>query len=296
MLVTARILICWVIHHFFWLNDVRIFGRARRLRSYVSILTGMLLVFYVNQYLKWEAIVSWGNRSDLNDEQVLITNLFRAFIISGASYFVVYYFQVNLQLQRSRLENEYLKQDQLKAQLFSLQQQVSPHFLFNSLSTLRTIAPDKATKTYVSQLANVYRYLLTVNESPVVAVGTELAFMKSYLYILQERFEEGLQVSIRIGEEFLDWRIPPLTLQILVENAIKHNVVAVEQPLLLQIYTCPDGTLTVENCYQPKTSGDEKSGKGLQNISDRYLLLNGGSITVRQTDTAFCVTLPLFEI
>ena len=69
------------------------------------------------------------------------------------------------QLQKSRLENEYLKQDQLKAQLFSLQQQISPHFLFNSLSTLRTIAPDPMTKTYVMQLANVYRYLLTVHDS-----------------------------------------------------------------------------------------------------------------------------------
>jgi LytS/YehU family sensor histidine kinase len=219
-------------------------------------------------------------------------------------------------LQNSKLENEYLKQDQLKAQLFSLQQQLSPHFLFNSLSTLKTIAPDNATKTYVMQLANVYRYLLTFHDHQQITVREELAFTQSYLYILQERFEEALQVSIQIGDNFLDYYMPPLTLQILVENAFKHNIVSADQPLHLRIYTNGStipandsgipvndsgmvandaARLTVENSYQPKLSVEGSNGKGLQNINDRYQLLAGRQITICQSESLFIVTLPLLE-
>jgi LytS/YehU family sensor histidine kinase len=250
--------------------------------------------------LRMQLAPSWNTELSKPDWRFVV---FRSAVVSAFTYFVVYYQQVNLQLQKSRLENEYLKQDQLKAQLFSLQQQLSPHFLFNSLSTLKTIAPDAETKTYVMQLANVYRYLLSFHDSQLITVRDELAFTRSYLYILQERYEDALGVSIEISDEYLDYFLPPVTLQILIENALKHNVVSMEQPLRLRIYTGVCGgddagsgaTLTIENSYQPRLSVEESVGTGLQNINDRYRLLAGKGISVRQEGSLFTVILPLMR-
>ncbi|MBB6109975.1 sensor histidine kinase [Mucilaginibacter lappiensis] len=220
-------------------------------------------------------------------------NLTGSAFISVFIYIIIHNIQINITLQKSRLENGLLKQAQLRAQLLSLQQQVSPHFLFNSLSTLKTIAPDHETKTYVIQLANVYRYLLNFNEHHLASVKDEIAFMKSYLYILQERFEHALQISINVPDEFLSYYIPPLSLQLLIENAIKHNIISPEQPLHIRIYTDQTPALTIENSYQPKISVEESTGKGLQNIKDRYQLLSGKQIEVYNDDDLFTVTLPL---
>jgi sensor histidine kinase YesM len=298
LLLSARILICWFVHHFFLLYDNRnSFRKPSPVRVFASIAVGAVLIFGVALF-RGESFPGFG-LAHLRIEQVYMINLFRSAVISAFTYFVVYYLQVNIRLQHSLLENEYLKQDQLKAQLFSLQQQLSPHFLFNSLSTLRTIAPDAGTKTYVMQLAHVYRYLLTLHDSQKITVRDELAFTKSYLYILQERFEDALQVSMEIGEDFENYTLPPLTLQILIENALKHNVLSVDQPLRLRIYTDADTagcrTLTIENSYQPKLSVEESTGTGLQNINYRYELLAGKKIRVRKGGSLFIVSLPLLE-
>ncbi len=289
---------CWVIHHFFLLH---VFPHASKpapgLRALISILVGMGFVFLLFKGLGsyFGGWAFWGASDPPSPEKVLLINLFRAFIASSFTQLVARYLLINSQLQHSRLENEYLKQDQLKAQLFSLQQQLSPHFLFNSLSTLRQIAPDEKTKTYVMQLANVYRYLLTFHEHQRISVQAELAFTRSYLYILQERLEDALHVSIAISKSYMDYYMPPLTLQILVENAVKHNVASLEQPLYLRIYANADDTLTVENSYQPKRSIEESNGKGLQNIRDRYALLAGRGIEVSKKHVNFIVTVPLLK-
>lgn len=292
------ILICWFIHHFFLIRDFRQPGKPPSgMRIFMSITLATAVISLITIALRGEFLLGSLNR--LRTDRLAIVNLFRSAVISAFSYFVVYYLQVNIQLQQSRLENEYLKQDQLKAQLFSLQQQISPHFLFNSLSTLRTIAPDQMTKTYVMQLANVYRYLLAVHESPRITLQAELAFTESYLYILHERYENALQVSIGIEPALLQYFMPPLTLQILIENALKHNILSPEQPLCLRLYTHDGGRsasgplLTVENSYQPKPPIGESNGMGLQNISNRYQLLAGRQIDVSRDGQLFKVTLPL---
>jgi len=192
-----------------------------------------------------------------------------------------------------RRQNAELRMQSLKAQLYALQQQVSPHFLFNSLSTLKTMVPEQATKTYIIQLANVYRYLLTFHESLKITLKEEMAFMSSYLYILQERFEDALQIEIDIQAGSLLSYIPPISLQILVENAVKHNVVSFEQPLKIRIYTDAGDHLVVENTYQPRLSVEESVGKGLRNVNERYHLLAGQQITVNRDESRFTVILPL---
>jgi two-component system, LytTR family, sensor kinase len=291
VMLFARILICWFIHHFFLLHDFRRgLHKPPAAGIFASCALATVIIFFIPILLKQDIVLA-GSR--LGTSQQWMVSGFRSAVISASTYLVVYYHLVSQQLQKSRLENEYLKQDQLKAQLFSLQQQISPHFLFNSLSTLRTIAPDPMTKTYVMQLANVYRYLLAVHESPRITLEAELAFTESYLYILHERYESALQVSVGIEPGLLHHFMPPLTLQILIENALKHNIISSDQPLCLRLYTHDGGLLTVENSYQPKPPIGESNGTGLQNINNRYQLLAGRSIDVRRDGDFFKVTLPL---
>ncbi len=289
----VRFLSSWFIHHFFLLYPFPLsFKQNKKLKGFVSIAAATFVSLFIARLFSWQDLPVWSPYTSLSQPQILLVNIFRNFVGSFFCYIIVYYYQLHLQLQQSKLENEYLKQDQLKAQLFSLQQQISPHFLFNSLSTLRTIAPDQETKAYVMQLANVYRYLLTLSDSQKVQVGSELTFLRSYLYILQERYEDALQVEIAIEERYMQYYMPALTLQILVENALKHNVVSSDEPLRLRVYT-QEGSLVVANSYQPKLSTEESHGKGLKNINDRYTLLSGGRIDVVQQEGLFIVTVPL---
>lgn len=218
-----------------------------------------------------------------------------SFFISLICYVVFYSTYTNAALQQTKLENEILEQAHLRAQLISLQQQISPHFLFNSLSTLKTIAPDWATKNYIIQLASVYRYVLNFNEHHLTPLSDEINFIRSYLYIMNERFEDSLKIVINIKEEYLKLLIPSLSLQLLVENAIKHNTISAEKPLELTIMTDDTPALTLVNNFQPKKVPAEGTGTGLKNIRERYKLLANQSIKISKEDGKFSVTMPLLQ-
>lgn len=217
-----------------------------------------------------------------------------AFFVSMICHVILSSLSVSIMLQKAQLENEHLKQAHLRAQLLSLQQQISPHFLFNSLSTLKHIAHDTDTKNFVVQLSHVYRYLLNINEHQVTKLSDELAFIDSYLYILYQRFEGDLQVNIDIPAHYHDYLIPPLSIQLLIENAIKHNALSPESPLLIEIFV-QDDTLTVKNKLQPKKFPVESTKLGLQNINERFQLLFEQQIKVESTPDSFIVHLPVIS-
>lgn len=196
-------------------------------------------------------------------------------------------------LQQTKLENEQFKQAHLRAQLVSLQEQISPHFLFNSLSTLKTITHDADAKQFVIYLSKVYRYLLNINKNQTTKLSEELKFIHAYLYILRTRFEEALQITINIPDCYHNYLIPPLSVQLLIENAIKHNVVSIDRPLNIDIYVNDDLKLVVSNPFQPKNKPVESTKLGLQNINDRFRLLFNQEIVVTQSLTHFTITLPL---
>ncbi|MCC8408328.1 histidine kinase [Mucilaginibacter sp. UR6-1] len=224
-----------------------------------------------------------------------LRRLVGSFFLSMAAYIVINNLDTSEKLQQTKLENEQFKQAHLRAQLLSLQQQISPHFLFNSLSTLKTIATDGDTKNFVVQLSHVYRYLLNFSERQVSRLSEELAFINSYLYILHQRFDTALIVSINVPERFMNYIIPPLSLQLLVENAIKHNAISPDQPLLLTISINQNDEMVVENNYQPKNVPAESTGLGLQNISDRFRLMFNKEIRIDNTNDKFSVTLPIIS-
>jgi sensor histidine kinase YesM len=199
--------------------------------------------------------------------------------------------------EKFRVENISLQSENLKAQLNQLRQQVNPHFLFNSLSTLRSMvrANDPQSEEYILKLSDVYRQILQKRESAVVTLGEELEFLKAYIYLLKLRHENALTVEIKIIDESLQYSLPAFALQLLVENCIKHNVVSEAHPLNIHIFQPEASIITVFNNYQPKSTSDESFGLGTENLKSRYELLGiTDGIQIEQTETHYVTTLKLF--
>ncbi|HMV10670.1 MAG TPA: histidine kinase [Cyclobacteriaceae bacterium] len=195
-----------------------------------------------------------------------------------------------LELDAVRLRNE-----NLTSKYESLKSQLDPHFLFNSLNVLTNLVYADADKSarFIKQLSEVYRYVLEVRNKELVPLEEELRFVESYLYLQQIRFGDKLRVENKL--EGLSGLIPPLALQILVENAIKHNVISEDDPLTIKMYV-QDNEVVVENNFQKKTRLTEGStGIGLDNISKRYEFLSNKRITILETPSSFLVKLPLLQ-
>ena len=204
------------------------------------------------------------------------------------------------QHQREQVEaelvTEKLQQQMSAVQMMALQAQLNPHFLFNSLNSLSSLIadePDKAER-FVDEMSSVYRYLLRTNDKDLTTLQTELAFVDSYYHLLKTRYGAGIDLLKNIDAPFLDYKIPPLTLQLLLENAVKHNIVSSDQPLRIHLSTSTDGWLTVSNTLQRKSVNRVNSTqKGLLNILSKYQLLGQPMPTVEETAEAFTVALPL---
>ncbi len=198
--------------------------------------------------------------------------------------------------RRTQLEKEQLEKLHLQSQLDVLKNQINPHFLFNSLNSLSSLIADEPEKAelFVDKLSTVYRYILLHNDRNWVNLGTELAFIKSYFHLLQTRYGDGAKLEVSVSDAQLDLLLPPLTLQLLVENAIKHNVVHKDKPLLIQITSKGENELQVSNNLQRKDKRLVLShGVGLNNIAERYNMAKAGMPEIRETDGLFTVTLPL---
>lgn len=206
------------------------------------------------------------------------------------------------ELRRIDREKDELKKAHLQSQLDSLKTQVNPHFLFNSLNTALSLirsSPLKA-ETFLLELSSVYRYLLQTNENQLTTLQQELQFARSYFHLLKTRFDDAIQLNIEVEEECLQRRLPPLTLQLLLENAVKHNVVSPNKPLTITLRTQKGKNdkavfLTVENNLQRKTGLVASSKMGLNNIMSKFRLLEQEEVLVTDKDNRFTVTLPLIK-
>ena len=212
------------------------------------------------------------------------------FIIYQILYLGTYFFR---QWRNTLIETERLKQENLNSQLLALRNQVNPHFLFNSLSSLSSLISEDSGRAidFVQELAAVYRYLLQKHETMLSRLDDEIRVVNSFIYLHQVRFDDNLAVSIAIAPEYNDWLLPPTALLILFENAIQHNIISAEQPLHISLCT-RNNTICIENNLQIKRSR-ESSGTGLNNIKERYRLTGFPSVFIEKTDDIFRVTLPL---
>lgn len=221
----------------------------------------------------------------------------RGLILGGFLYFIAFLLRMSALSQQSRLENARLKQENLQARLSLLQEQISPHFLFNSLGTLRTMVQEPPAREFIQRLSEVYRYLLGSRMADMVELKAELDFTQAYLHILRERFEDALIADIQIPAAYYNKKIPPSTLQLLIENAVKHNVATIETPLRIRIFVDGADRLVVSNSLQRKTVANKSpgTGTGLSNIRERYRILTGSDISIKEEVDRFSVSVFLLD-
>lgn len=221
----------------------------------------------------------------------------RGLMIVSLLFPFAFFYVKRREVMLSRVHIEKVKNEQLADQLLLLQQQMTPHFLYHSLHVLDSGNTDDWTKKYIGELNKVVSYQITEGaEESLILLGDELQFVESYIYILLERFEGSLEVLFNVSRQAKQAKVPPYTLQTLVENAIKHNSMSTRKPLLIEIFDEPH-SIVVRNNYQPKANFEDHaqsaSGIGLKNIQERYQLLANQSIMVVQEEGKFIAKAPL---
>ncbi len=199
--------------------------------------------------------------------------------------------------KRGLIKNEELQRKNTQAQLESLKNQVNPHFLFNSLNTLISVIPENTETAvkFAERLADVYRYVLEIKDKELITIKEEMEYIEAFQYLLSIRFGDHIQFKFENLDSFADKYIVPLSIQMLIENAIKHNVISQSRPLTISI-TAEADELIVCNNLQEKTKNVKSTGVGIKNIEKRYQLLAGKKIIIEKTDDIFCVKLPIMTV
>ena len=196
----------------------------------------------------------------------------------------------------SLVESERLEKENITSRFEALKNQINPHFLFNSLNTLSSLIYTDTGKAeiFIDEFASIYRYVLENSDRFVVSLKEEVEFIKSFVYLLQIRFGEGLQFNIKIESEKLKYNLPTLSLQLLVENAIKHNVVTKDKPLKISI-TIENDYIFVKNNLQSREENIVSTGIGLENLKQRYELLSNLNPEFIIENDHYIAKLPLIQ-
>ena len=219
---------------------------------------------------------------DIPTESTIISVLFNCFAVLLIEFYV------------NRRNSHELQKEYIKIQYRQLKSQINPHFLFNSLNVLVSLINKDSERAseYVKKLSEVYRYVLTYDMKDLVTIREELDFIKNYMEILILRFGKGLGFKTEVEKDYLSYHIPPMTLQLLVENAVKHNIITPSSPLVIQIST-DDGVLCVSNNVNPRNHVESSNGIGLNNLNEKYLFLANKGIDIRADEAVYLVKLPL---
>lgn len=230
--------------------------------------------------------------------QVFTTNVFGALILLPiiSIYFGIYFLRAWI---KANLESEKMKKENAKAELKALKNHLDPHFLFNNLNVLSALIEidTEASQAFLDKFAEVYRTMLNIENQELVSLKEELEFLDAYCYLLKIRFENNILIKINIPEALKTKSLPPLSLQMLIENAIKHNLLTQKKPLIVTITSEEKKYLTVQNNFQAKTiQMKTKSGSGLHNIQSRYAFFTKRKVEIEQTELFFTVRIPLLSL
>jgi two-component system LytT family sensor kinase len=232
----------------------------------------------------------------LNFGPVMLMFEVRGILVNVMFYMFVHLLYQSSQNQQVGIELERTKADNLGAQYELLKQQVNPHFLFNSLNTLKYMVEsgDAHTVNFILKLSDFYRFTLESRKLDLIRLSEEVEILNAYLFLLKARFEDGIDLSIDIDQDHYQSLIPPFTLQLLVENCIKHNVVSLDRPLQIRLYSEKD-FLIVENRLQLKRTPEASTGMGLENINQRYSHLLNKKIEIQAGEKLFTIKLPIIH-
>ncbi|MGI9542900.1 MAG: sensor histidine kinase [Cyclobacteriaceae bacterium] len=313
--------------------DVRYFYKELLFTLLAANLVGFALYFcgrHLNRKLPWKEAVTLRLLTGMISSLVLSTVIIAAIlglyastfpksVVSQDSFLVNYHeliFKIGLilfltiviysladflwysynQYAKTQIESVRIKGEQLRLQFEALKSQLSPHYLFNCLNTISSLVhhDPKAAETFVRRLAETYQYVLSTNDMALIALHKEIKFVNAYSYLLKSRFVHGLQVEIDLPEEVMESRLPPLTLQMLVENAVKHNNISETSPLMVRISSKSNQSLSVTNSKKESGEVKESFRLGVENIQKRYSFFT--PLPVRITDQEqFEVELPLIK-
>ncbi|MDO5979558.1 sensor histidine kinase [Flavivirga spongiicola] len=227
--------------------------------------------------------------SMVSEEQGL--TYFIYFVVAIIAIFIARILRYQLSLKEKLIEQEALKQQSLQNELMALKNQVNPHFLFNSLNSLSALVKENNDATsFINKLSYLYRYILQSSERDLVTLEEELEFLKSYIYLIKVRYRSRFSINYNLDESLLKKKVPILALQLLVENAVKHNEISEEHPLEVNIYS-EDGFIVIENKIRPRKTLSSGTGNGLANLNKRYYALKKKHISISNTNNIFKVKL-----
>lgn len=205
-------------------------------------------------------------------------------------------FQMHYKQQEIEVENERLKNENLTWQYNTLVNQVNPHFLFNSLNSLSMLVREGKKDdalVYIDQMSDTYRYIIQDGTAEMTTVENELRFLEAYKYLLEIRYAGKLHVEVEVDKSLYAYTLPPLSIQPLIENAVKHNTISSSHPMTISISADEDGYIVVANTIAPKLEAEESTGIGLRNLSHRCTLLTERDIVVENNGSTFVVKLPI---
>lgn len=276
---------------------------ARRLYNYqpfTKTLIEILLVLATSTVLI--SVINFGpllliySEMDVREDR-LRTGYFVTGIFSLFFYFFVERERSKKRLQAEMLRSARLQKENFQAQLENLKDQVNPHFLFNSLNVLVSLIPQDAERAteFTRKLSELYRSFLDNNSSQLIPLQKELHIAEAYIYLLKTRFGEAIQFEMNIASEAKELQLPPGSLQVLVENAIKHNGSTRKKPLLIEIFSEKD-LLVVKNNLQPRLEQVQSTNTGLKNLKSRYSFLSDEKPEFTKTGTHFIAKLPLLKV
>ena len=265
------------------------------LRFVVQLLTGLLysLLVFNFSYIFLKNIFT---DDPPTGGQFYVLNVYGAFLI--VPFIAIYYGVFFLKAwRRSALESEKLQKEQVKSQLYTLKNHLDPHFLFNNLNILSSLIElDKdRSKKFLQKFADVYRFMLDLSQEELISLNEELSFVRDYMHLLETRYHNQIIYTENVPESALFQQIPPLTIQMLVENCVKHNFIYPDQPLTIDIYV-KHNRLFVDNCFQPNYNDTTIKGSGLKNIRERLEYFTDEPMLVEQKNGHWIVGIPLIEV
>jgi len=295
ILITIIVLVIWEgnLQIDKWLNKKYSWLENSQKRLFIQLITSTLftsVTLYVFMFTLHQIKFGDGRLFNRKMMETFTPAMFFTFallaVYIGSQFFKAW--------KQSLVEVEKFKAESANAQLQSLKNQISPHFLFNNLSVLTSLVyknQDKAVE-FINELSKVYRYVLDNNNAELVSLKEEIDFLEHYIFLLKIRFDKSISFEISIEENVKENYILPLCLQMLVENTIQHNVASQANPLKVSIYT-EKNSLIVENPIQPRSDFKESSKTGLTNIQSRYSFFSDEKIEILNNDKNFKVILPL---
>lgn len=274
-----------------------VFGRQHWLRYIIEIILIFFCTYwFLFYFVEWiDSPLTGSNPADPSlwtfrryIGLYMLATVFIYTFLSGLNFYQI--------ARQKAAQSEQLQRDFAQVRLQALKSQVNPHFLFNSLSVLSSLVhvDPEVSEKFIIQLSKAYRYILDQKELELVTLKDELSFLDAYFFLLQIRFDQKIQLHKSIDPETEDYRLPPLTLQLLMENTIKHNKMSINNPLIVSLSTVNDW-MVISNNISQREQHEASTGVGLENIQKRYAMITDKKVIVEKADDLFTVKVPLLK-